>query len=103
VAKPTIVATGHHEEHPSGYSSPTTILDKLLRHPRNLVTIEHFSSPILFATGIHFPLVLLHNQGYSKVCPDPLNLSKAGNPFAGISSLSSCSLFSPTGDLIALI
>jgi hypothetical protein len=36
---------------------------KLLHQPRNLVTVELFSSPILFATGLHFPSVLLHNQG----------------------------------------
>jgi hypothetical protein len=71
--------------------------------PRNLVTVELFSSLILFATGIHFPPVLLHNQGYRKVCPDPLNLPNAGDPFAGTSSSSSYSLFSPTRDLIALI
>jgi hypothetical protein len=66
---------------------------KLLRHPlnlfsptsrpfpyRNLITIEHFSPPILFTAGIHFPPVLLHNQGYPKVCPDPLNLPSTGNP-----------------------
>jgi hypothetical protein len=76
---------------------------KLLRHPRNLITVEHFSSPILFATGIHFPPVLLHNQGYPKVCPDPLNLPSAGDPFARTSSLSFYSLFSPTRDLIASI
>jgi hypothetical protein len=70
---------------------------------RNLITVEHFSSPILFTTGIHFAPVLLHNQSYPKVCPDPLNLPNAGDPFAGISSLSSCSLLSPTRDLIALI
>jgi hypothetical protein len=29
---------------------------KLLRHPRNLVTVELFSSPILFIAGIHFLL-----------------------------------------------
>jgi energy-converting hydrogenase Eha subunit F len=75
---------------------------EFLRHPQNLVTVEHFSSPILFATGIHFPFVLLHNQGYPKVCPDPLNLLNAGDSFAGISSLSSCSLLSPTRDLVAL-
>jgi hypothetical protein len=50
-----------------------------------------------------FPPILLHNQGYPKVCPDSLNLPNAGNPFAGISSLSSCSLFSRTRDLIASI
>jgi hypothetical protein len=65
--------------------------------------IEFFSSPTLFTARIHFPRVLLHNQGYPKVCPDSLNLSNAGDPFAGISSLSSCSLFSRTRDLIALI
>jgi hypothetical protein len=75
---------------------------KLLHHPRNLVTVEHFSSPILFTTGIHFPPILLHNQGYLKVCPDPLNLPNTGDPFAG-TSLSFYSLFSPTKNLIALI
>jgi hypothetical protein len=60
-------------------------------------------SPILFITGIHFPPVILHNQGYPKVCPDSLNLPNAGNPFAGTSLLSSHSLFSPTRDLIASI
>jgi hypothetical protein len=103
VAKPTIVATDHREEYLSGYSSPTTIPGKLLRHPRNLVTVELFSSPILFAMGIHFSPVLLHNQSYPKVCSDPLNLPNAGDFFAGTSSLSSCSLFSPTRDLIASV
>jgi hypothetical protein len=76
---------------------------KLLRHPRNLVTVEHFSPPNLLATGIHFPPVLLHNQGYPKVCPDPLNLPNAGDPFAGTSSSSFYPLFSLTRDLIASI
>jgi hypothetical protein len=67
------------------------------------VTVELFSSPILFTTGIHFPRVLLHNQGYPKVCPDSLNPPNAGNSFAGISPLTSCYLFSRTRDLIALI
>jgi hypothetical protein len=83
-------------------SSTATLPDKLLRHPRNLVIVELFSSPILFATGVHFPRVLLYNQGYPKVCPDPPNLSNTDDPFAGILSLSSCSLFSLTRDLIAL-
>jgi hypothetical protein len=52
---------------------------------------------------IHFPPILLHNQGYPKVCSDSLNLPNAGDPFAGTSSLSSYALFSPTRDLIALI
>jgi energy-converting hydrogenase Eha subunit F len=76
---------------------------KLFRHPQNLVTVELFSSPILFIVGIHFLPVLLHNQGYPKVCPDSLNLPNAGNPFAGTSSISSYSLFSLTRDLIVLI
>jgi energy-converting hydrogenase Eha subunit F len=81
-------------------SSTATLPGKLLRQPRNLIIIELFSSPILFTAGIHFPRVLLHNQGYPKVCPDPLNLSNAGDSFAGISPLTSCYLFSWTRDLI---
>jgi hypothetical protein len=69
------------------------------RHPRNLITVEYFSSPILFIAGVHFPSVLIHNQGYPKVCPDSLNLPNADDPFAGISSLSSCSLFFPNQGL----
>jgi hypothetical protein len=76
---------------------------KFLRYPQNLTTIEHFSSLILFTAGVHFPPVLLHNQSYPKVCSDSLNLPNASNPFAGTSSLSFYSLFSPTRDLIALI
>jgi hypothetical protein len=34
---------------------------ELLRHPRNLVTVEHFLLPILFIAGIHFPPVLLYH------------------------------------------
>jgi hypothetical protein len=79
VAKSIIVATDHREEHLFGYSSPSTIPGKLLHHPLNLVTVEYFSSPILFTTGLHFLPVLLHNQGYPKVCPDPLNLPNAGD------------------------
>jgi hypothetical protein len=88
---------------PPAILHPLQFPDKLLRHPRNLVTVELFSSPILFIVGIHFPSVLLHHQSYPKVCPDPLNLPNTGDSFAGISLLSSCSLFSPTRDLIALI
>jgi hypothetical protein len=105
VAKPTIVATDHREEYLSGYPPPTTIpwqASSSFPH-RNLATVEHFSSPILFTAGIHYPHVLLYNQGYPKVCPDPLNLPNTGDPFAGTSSLSSYSLFSPTRELIALI
>jgi hypothetical protein len=103
VAKPNAITIGHREEYPSGHTPPTTTLPgKLLHHPRNLVTVEHFSPLILFTAGIHFPPVLLHNQSYPKVCSGPLNLPNTGDPFAG-TSLSSYSLFSPTRDLIALI
>jgi hypothetical protein len=88
---------------PPAILHPLQSLGKLFRHPRNLATVELFSPPILFAMGIHFPPVLRHNQGYPKVCPDPLNLPNTGDPFAGTSSSSSYSLFSPTGDLIASI
>jgi hypothetical protein len=76
---------------------------ELLHHPRNLVTVKYFSPPILFTTGIHFPPILFHNQSYPKVCSNSLNFPNAGDSFAGISSLSSCSLFSPTKDLFAVI
>jgi hypothetical protein len=59
-----------------------------------------FADPI--ATGLHFPSVLLYNQGYPKVCPDSLNLPNTGNSFTGISSLPFHSLFSRTKDLIAM-
>jgi hypothetical protein len=85
-----------------GYSSPTASPGKLLHQPRNLVSIELILSPILFIAEIHFPRVLLHNQGYPKVCPYSLNLPNAGDFFAGISSLTSCYLFSRTRDLIAM-
>jgi hypothetical protein len=82
----------------SGYLPPTTTLPgELLRYPRDLVIVELFSSPILFATGIHFSSVLLHNQGL----PRFINLFNAGDFFAGISPLTSCYLFSQTRDLIA--
>jgi hypothetical protein len=104
VDRSTAITTSHHGDYSFGHLPPTaTIPGKLLRHPRNLVIVELFSSPILFATGIHFSPVLLHNQGYPKVCPDSLNLLNAGDFFAGISSLSFRSLFSPTRDLIALM
>jgi hypothetical protein len=104
VDRSTAITTSHHGDYSFGHLPPTaTLPDKLLHHPRNLVTVEYFSAPILFTAGIHFPRVLLHNQGYPKVCPDSLNLLNAGDSFAGISSLSSCYLFSRTRDLIALI
>jgi hypothetical protein len=73
---------GSHEGCLSGYLPPTaTISGKLLHYSWNLVIVELFSSPILFTAGIHFPRVILHNQGYPKVCPDSPNLSNTGDPF----------------------
>jgi hypothetical protein len=95
--------TSHRGDYLFGHFLPTTIPGKLLRQPRSLVIVELILSPILFIAGIHFPRVLLHNQGYPKVCLDSLNLPNSGISFAGISSLSSCYLFSPTRDLNALI
>jgi hypothetical protein len=94
---------GSREKCLSGYLPPrATMPGKLLRQPRNLVIVELILSPILFTAGIHFPRILLHNQGYPKVCPDSLNLLNAGDSFAGISSLTFCYLFSRTRDLIAM-
>jgi hypothetical protein len=99
----TAITTSHHGDYSFGPLPPTaTLPGKLLHHPRNLVTVEHFSSSILFTTGIHFPLILLHNQGYPKVCPNSLNLLNADDSFAGISSLTSYYLFSRTRNLIAM-
>jgi hypothetical protein len=103
IAQPTTITTNHRGDYLFGHSLPTTIPGKLLRQPRNLVTIELFSSPILFVAGIHFPPILFHDQGYPKVCPDSLNLLNTGDSFAGTSSLTSCYLFSRTKDLIALV
>jgi hypothetical protein len=96
VDRSTAITTNHHRDYSFGHLPPTaTLPGKLLRHPRSLIIVEVFSSPILFTAGIHLPPVLLHNQGYPKVCPDSLNLPNTGDPFAGISSLSSCYLFFP--------
>jgi hypothetical protein len=96
ITQPTTVTTDHREGNLFGHLPPTaTLPGKLLRHPRNLAIVELFSSPIWFIVRIYFPLVHLHNQGYPKVCPDPLNLPNTGDPFARTSSLSSCSLFFP--------
>jgi hypothetical protein len=61
IAQPTTVTTSHREECPSGHSSPTTIPWQASSSPRNLVTIKHFPSTILFAAGVHFSSVLLYN------------------------------------------
>jgi hypothetical protein len=64
VTRSTAITTNHHGDYSFGHSLPTTtILGKLLHHPRNLVIVELILSLILFTAGIHFPSVLLHNQG----------------------------------------
>jgi hypothetical protein len=61
---------------------------------------------LIDANPIHrensLPFVLLHNQGYPKVCPNPLKLSNAGDSFVEISSLTFGYLFSRTRDLITM-
>jgi hypothetical protein len=99
IAQPTAITTNHRGDYLFGHSLPTTIPGKLLRQPWNLVIVELILSPILFIAGIHFPPILFHNQGYPKVCPDSLNLPNASDSFAGISSLSFRSLFSPNQGL----
>jgi hypothetical protein len=104
VAKPTIVTTNHHGDYSFGHLPPTaTLPGKLLRHPRNLVTVEHFSSSILFTAEIHFPPVLFHNQVYLKVCPDPLNLPSTVKPLCRNIIVFFLFFVSLTRDLIASI
>jgi hypothetical protein len=87
----------------SNSSSPTTIPWQASssptepRHHRALLITD----PVRHGNSLS--TILLHNQSYPKVCPDPLNLPNAGDSYAGTSSLSSYSLSSPTRDLIALI
>jgi hypothetical protein len=53
----TAIITRHHEDHSFGHLPPTaTSLGKLLRHPRSLVIIELFSSPILSPRDFTFRL-----------------------------------------------
>jgi hypothetical protein len=81
----------------TGHLPPTaTIPNKFLRHPQDLVIVELIlSSLILLTAEIYFPRILLHNQGYPKVCPNSLNLFIADDSFAGISSSTFCYLFFP--------
>jgi hypothetical protein len=58
VDRSTAITTSHHEDYFFGHSLTTTIPGELLRHSWNLVIVELFSSPILFATGIHLLPVL---------------------------------------------
>jgi hypothetical protein len=98
IAQPTAITANHRGDYLFGHSLPTAIPGKLLRHPWSLVVIKFFSSPILSPRNFTFrPFFSI-----TKVCPDLLNLLNAGDSFAGISSLTSCYLFSGTGDLIAM-
>jgi hypothetical protein len=81
--------------------STATPSGKFLCHPWSLVVVELFSSPILSPREFTFYPFFLHIRNYLKVCPNLLNLLNAGDSFAGISSLTSCYLFSRTRDLIA--
>jgi hypothetical protein len=83
-------------------SSTATLPGKLLRQPRNLIIVELILSPILFTTGIHFPRVLLHNQGYPKVCPDPLIFLMPATPLPEYRRYLSVLYFSRTRNLITM-
>jgi hypothetical protein len=74
-----------HEFTASSSTFPSSIAEQVHNTSRKLVNpfIELFSSSILFIAENHFPSVLLHNQGYPKVCPDSLNLLNAGDSFVG--------------------
>jgi hypothetical protein len=74
-----------HKSTTSSNSYSSSIAEQVHNTSRKLVNpfIELFSSSILFITENHFPSILLHNQGYPKVCPDSLNLLNAGDSFAG--------------------
>jgi hypothetical protein len=98
IAQPTAITANHRGDYLFGHSLPTVIPGKLLRHPRNLVIVELFSSPILSPRDFTFRLF----SSITKVCPNPLNLLNAGDSFARISPLTSCYLFSRTRDLIAM-
>jgi hypothetical protein len=64
VDRSTAITTSHHEDYSFGHLPPTaTLPGKLLRHLRNLVTVELILSLILFTAEIRFPSVLFHNQG----------------------------------------
>jgi hypothetical protein len=74
--------TSHHRDYSFGHLSPTTTIPgKLLRHSRSLVVVKLFSSPILSPRDFTFRLFF----STTKVCPESLNLSNAGDSFAGIS------------------
>jgi hypothetical protein len=77
IAQLTTITTNHRGDYLFGHSLPTTIPGKLLHQPRNLIIVELILSPIMFIAGVHFPSVLLHNQGYPKVCPDSIFLMPA--------------------------
>jgi hypothetical protein len=87
IAQPTAITAIHRGDYLLGHSLPTAIPSKLLRHPWSLVIVEFFSSPNLSPRDFTFRL-FFSTTSTTKVCPDSLNLSNAGDSFAGISSLS---------------
>jgi hypothetical protein len=98
----------HHHKSPWGLTlQPSSTHYNNSRQASSSPTESRHHRAHLVADLIHhgssLSSILLHNQDYPKVCPDSLNPLNAGNSFAGISSLSSCYLFSPTRDLIALV
>jgi hypothetical protein len=104
-----VFASGRHDSIQQARARQQAIFHPRQLFPANSFIIHEISSSSSFSLHrscspreIHSPPILLHNQGYPKVCPDSLNLLNAGDSFAGISSLSFHSLFSPTSDLIAM-
>jgi hypothetical protein len=90
-------------------SSPTGITPSTIFHlrqpfPANFFVIHGISSLSSFSLRRScspreftcYPF-FLHIRNYPKVCPDSLNLSNAGDSFAGISLLTSCYLFPGPG------
>jgi hypothetical protein len=80
VARSTIATTDHREEYPFGHPPPTEFPASFF-----VTTEPRQRRAFLIVDSVHrgnsFFTVLLHNQGYPKVCPDSLNLSNAGDPF----------------------
>jgi hypothetical protein len=99
ITQPTTITTGYHEEYPPAiFTHCNSLANFFITHG---TSSPSSSSHRQFCSSQEFTFHLFFFT--TKVCPDPLNLPNAGDPFAGTSSSSSYSLFSPTRDLIALI
>jgi hypothetical protein len=99
----TAITTSHHGDYSFSHLPPRQPF------PANSFIIHEISSSSSFSLHrsyspreFTFRLFFLYSQGYPKVCPVSLNLLNTGDSFAGISSLTSCYLFSRTRDSIAL-